>query len=260
MMRRLSFFNAAVCLTIVGAGFVQAGDLDKIDRPLLKEPAYQSKNPKYALLVFGKEARTRIWLVLDGAMLYVDCNGNGDLTESGEKIAGKKSTVRGEDAYTFAIGELRDGSRRHRNATLTATEMKSPPDRGPHTLEIFLRIDVDMPGYRGAGEGGRVLQVAGTSDLNGDLQFSDRSHDAPVLHFGGPWTIALSDRPTFRVNREMELYLVLGTPGRGKGTFVSTAYEGVIPPDVYPRTEIAFPAQRPGDPAVKMVYELKGRC
>ena len=242
MIRLLSFLNAAVYLTIVGAGFVHAGALDKIDRPLLNEPAYQSKSPKYALLVFGPEVRTRIWLVLDGTMLYVDRNGNGDLTESGEKIAGKKSTVRGEDAYTFAIGELCDGSRRHRNATLTISEVKSAAGRGQRSMEFFLRMDVDMPGYHGTGEGRRVLQVAGTSDLNGDLQFSDRSQDAPVLHFGGPWTIALSDRPTFRVNREMELYLVLGTPGRGKGTFVSTAYEGVVPPGVYPRAEVAFPA------------------
>ena len=44
---------------------------------------YQSKSPKYALLIFGPEARTRIWLVLDGTTLYVDRNGNGDLTDAG---------------------------------------------------------------------------------------------------------------------------------------------------------------------------------
>lgn len=82
-MRLLSWLNAAFSLTIVGAGFSQASDLDQIDRVLLKEPAYPSKAPKYALLVLGPEARTRIWLVLDGTALYVDRNGNGDLTEAG---------------------------------------------------------------------------------------------------------------------------------------------------------------------------------
>ena len=259
-MRLLSFLNAAVYLSIVGAGFVQAGDLDKIDCPLVKEPAYQSKVPKYALLVFGPEARTRIWLVLDGTTLYVDRNGNSDLTEAGEKVAGTKRTEAGEDSYTFAIGELRDRDRRHLNAQLTVSGVKSVPGRSPRTMDFFLGMDVDLPGYHGSREGGRVLQMAGTSDLDGELQFSDRPQDAPVLHFGGPWTIALGDRPTFRVNREMHLYLVVGTPGRGKGTFVSTAYEGVVPPDVHPRAEIAFPAQKPGEPAVKMAFELKGRC
>lgn len=259
-MRLLSFLNATVCLITLGAGFAQAGNLDKIDRPLVKEPAYQSKTPKYALLVFGPEARTRIWLVLDGTTLYVDHNGNGDLTEDGEQIIGKKSEQRGEDEYTFAIGELRAGERRHRNATLTVTGLSSDSGRNARKPEFRICIDVDKPGYRGLGEDGRVLQMAGSADSNGLLQFSDRPQDAPVMHFGGPWTIALYDRPTFRVNREMELYLVLGTPGRGQGTFVSTAYEGVIPPHAHAKAEIAFPASNPGDPPVKVVYPLKGRC
>lgn len=261
-MRLLSLLNTAVCLSIVGSGLVRASDRDKIDRPLVKEPAYQSKAPKYALLVFGPEARTRIWLVLDGTTLYVDRNGNGDLTEAGEKVSGTKASqaILEEDVYTFAVGELRDGDRRHRNVTLTVTEVKSVPDRGSRTRYFRIRMDVDLPGYRGTGEGGRVLQTAGSSDINGALQFADRPQDAPVLHFGGPWTVALYSRPTFRVNREMEMYLVLGTPGRGSGTFVASAYEGVIPPDVYPKAEIALPAQTPGEPPVKMNYEIKGRC
>ena len=120
-MRLLPFLSAAVCLTIAGAGFVGASDLDKIDCPLVKEPAYQSKSPKYALLVFGRQARTRIWLVLDGTTLYVDRNGNGDLTEDGEKVSGTKGSqaIAEEVVYTFAVGELRDGDRRHRNVTLS---------------------------------------------------------------------------------------------------------------------------------------------
>lgn len=259
-MRLVSVFNTAFCLTVIGSGFIQAGDLDQIERALRKEPAYQSKTPKYALLVFGPAARTRIWLVLDGTTLYVDRNGNGDLTEAGEKVAGKKSNRWGDEDCTFAIGELREGERRHTNAALIVTEVKSSSGRGPTTRYFRIRMDVDLPGYRGTGEGGRVLQSAGDSDCDGVLQFSDRPHDAPVLHFGGPWTIALGDRPTFRVNREMELYLALGTPGRGKGTFVSTAYEGVIPHGVHPSAEIVFPAHHSGDPPVKVIYPIKGRC
>lgn len=259
-MRLLSFLCAAVCLTSVSAGFIQASDLDKIDRSLAKEPAYQSKAPKYALLVFGPEARTRIWLVLDGTTLYVDRNGNGDLTEAGEKVAGKKDDPRSEDLYTFAIGELRDGARRHLNAKLAVVEEKAIPGRRPSAPHFRILMDVDLPGFHGMGEGGRVMQLAGSAAPDGELQFADRPHDAPVLHFGGPWRIDLSGGQTFRVNREMEMYLVLVTPGRGKGTFVFTAYEGVIPANTYPRAEITFPAKKPGDPAVKVICELKERC
>jgi hypothetical protein len=40
-----------------------AADLAKVDRSIKKEPAYQSKSPKYCLVVIGPEAKTRIWLV-----------------------------------------------------------------------------------------------------------------------------------------------------------------------------------------------------
>jgi hypothetical protein len=49
-------------------------DYDKVERRLTKEPAYQTKIPKYALLLFGPKARLRVWVVLDGETLYVDRN------------------------------------------------------------------------------------------------------------------------------------------------------------------------------------------
>ena|SRR6266404_4468310 len=70
-----------------------AADLSKIDRTIRKEPTYQSKSPKYCLLVFGPDAAARVWLVLDGDVLYVDRKGNGDLTEDGERIESAKVPV-----------------------------------------------------------------------------------------------------------------------------------------------------------------------
>src|SRR5215510_10605392 len=88
-------------------------DLTKVDRTIAKEPAYKTK-PKYCLLVFGPKAKTRVWLVLDGDVLYVDRNGNGDLTDANERVeldveATKKIKV-APGAYTgmnvFNIGEV----------------------------------------------------------------------------------------------------------------------------------------------------------
>src|SRR5262249_38281029 len=64
----------------------RATDLTRIDRRIAREPAYQSREPRYCLLVFGPKAQTRVWLVFDGDTLYADVNGNGDLTEAGERV------------------------------------------------------------------------------------------------------------------------------------------------------------------------------
>ena len=62
-------------------------DLTTIDREITKEPKYQNQ-PRYALLAFGPKADRLAWLVMDGEdILYVDRNGNGDLTEEGERVA-----------------------------------------------------------------------------------------------------------------------------------------------------------------------------
>ena len=74
-----------------------AADLTKIDRTIAKEPTYQSKTPKYGLLVFGPEAKSRVWVVLDGDFLYVDRNCNGDLTEKGERLVIKRNPRRNLD-------------------------------------------------------------------------------------------------------------------------------------------------------------------
>src|SRR5436305_15112853 len=79
-MRRSRFAVAAVLLLCTGP--TNAVDLTQVDRSIRKEPAYHA-NPGYCLLVFGQEAKDRVWLVLDGDTLYVDKNGNGDLTDDG---------------------------------------------------------------------------------------------------------------------------------------------------------------------------------
>jgi hypothetical protein len=62
-------------------------DYAKIDRTLAKEPTYASKAPKYALLLFGPEAKLRVWIVLDGEVVYLDRNGNGDLADPKARFA-----------------------------------------------------------------------------------------------------------------------------------------------------------------------------
>ena len=90
---------AALLLGVAPAGAV---DYTKIDRTIAKEPKYQGK-PQYALLVFGPDAKVRVWVVVDGDNLYVDRNANGDLTEDEERltVAGgfKGDIVHGQTKY-----------------------------------------------------------------------------------------------------------------------------------------------------------------
>src|SRR6266566_9087745 len=97
----------ALAAALLATGPAGAADLAKVDRTIAKEPAYKGQ-PKYCLLVFGPEAKARVWLVQDGDTLYVDRNGNGDLTEKGEKVACAKTDDSDSGEYSFKAGDLSD--------------------------------------------------------------------------------------------------------------------------------------------------------
>jgi hypothetical protein len=72
-------------------------DLAKIERRIVKEPKYVAA-PRYALFVLDEAAQFRAWAVFDKStsdapfydVLYFDMNGNGDLTDPGERFVGKR--------------------------------------------------------------------------------------------------------------------------------------------------------------------------
>src|SRR5581483_5028190 len=173
---------------------LRAADLTKIERAIRKEPVYQSKTPRYCLLVFGPEAKTHVWLVLDGKTLYVDRNGNGDLTEVGEKFAAKKGLLDLLDEDIFDVEEIHDGARTHKNLTVHVRkldylaanypEMKEKIARLPGGRGCHLSIDVELPGWKGNGEGGRIRQAVSFLDPRGLLVFADKPQEAPIIHLG----------------------------------------------------------------------------
>src|SRR2546426_1127615 len=84
---QMHILSSVLCIVVLPVVSYAEGrvDLAKIPRAITKEPAYQAK-PGYCLAVFGPEARTRVWVVLDGNVLYVDRNANGDLTDDGQPV------------------------------------------------------------------------------------------------------------------------------------------------------------------------------
>jgi hypothetical protein len=258
------------------ASSASAADLEKLDRTIKKEPVYQTKSPRYALLVFGPQAKDRVWLVHDGDTLYVDRNGNGDLTETGKKVIAKGDKERDpeEGSYQFEAGELRIGGRIHKGLKVGAWPLTLLGDRmlkhsnakaalaaDPKTRSYALSLAVEKPLFKGQGVGGRTVQIAGYLDGNGVLLFANKPADAPVIHFEGPLQITLyGEKPTLTLGRSNDLFLAVGTPGQGPGSFASLGYEDTIPSRAIPKVEIMFPPRQKGDPPLRETYELKERC
>jgi hypothetical protein len=264
-MRTHTLLVAAVLLL---APLAQAADLAKIERKIAKEPAYQTKTPKYCLLVFGLDAKTRVWLVQDGDTLYVDRNGNGDLTGDGKHVKVKQQS----DSYrSFEVGDLTIDGLTHTG--LSVTQMKASPESvgndqewdrikkgGPELWTWWVSITAER-----AGDDKRDLPKKIGYIINGDgagmLLFATRPQDAPIIHLNGPFRLALQDRKQrLIVGDKTMLQIGVGPQGIGPGTFAFALYPNTIPNDVYPEAEITFPAKSPGQEPIKRKYTLKERC
>jgi hypothetical protein len=266
-MRRCRWL-VALAVLLLGTAAAGAADLTKVERTLVKEPAYQTKSPRYCLLVFGPEAKFKVWLVQDGDVLYVDRNGNGDLTEEGERVTAKEGTP---GFRVFEGGELHDGSLTH--TKLSVSQRKVSRDEVRQAGE-FARITKANPepwiwavGVTAArppeAEDGLPRQVGyiANGDGLGYLLFADRPQDAPVIHFNGPWMLGLQDiNQHIQRGQPVMLQIGVGTHGVGPGTFSFVLYPGLIPDKAYPVAEITFPPKAPGEAGPRRTVTLTKRC
>ena len=255
MTARRFAFSLAALLLATSTAFT--GDLAKVDRTIRREPSYKN-SPRYCLLVFGMEARSRVWLVQDGDLLYVDRNGNGDLTEPGKKVAGRVDTP---GLRVFSLGDLTDGSLTHEDLSVYQM-IPLPSATGKPATQDGSTWSVSVSAERAADDHRvlprRLAYIAGR-DRGGSLVFAVRSQDAPVVHFNGALTLAVRNEGTpFVVGRGGNLTIGVGTPGIGPGTWAFVNYPNTIPTDVHPVAEITFPMveQKP----FRARFELKARC
>ena len=232
-----SRFLAAVAWLAVAVS-ASAAELKDVERTIGKEPAYQTKSPRYCLLVFGERAQARAWLVLDGDVLYVDRNGSGDLTEAGERVKGQRGPPGQGEEVRFDVGAL------------AAREGVPSGAR----LEVLLTGGLTFVYCHAEG---RPWQRA-VVDRAGNLQFADSPGTAPVLHFNGPLTLAPRfDQPLARGAEPTDLDVMVGTPGLGTGTFVRFSNEAVAK-ERHPVAEIVFTG-RNGKP-IELNVDLDQRC
>lgn len=232
-------WRPATILTLLFAAQPALGvDLAKIDRTIAKEPAYQSKTPKYGLLVFGPETKSRAWVVLDGDSLYVDRNCNGDLTEEGERLVIKRNWELNLDKKK--PGKWIQGD----DVPVGITE----PDGTKHQVK-FRRTSTGV-GLAAKSHGGQYVGAT----YRDDLVFAARPQDAPIVHLNGPLTLQLVDPPRkWAPGESVDLVVLFGTPGLGKGTFAYMIHS--FKPR--PTADIEFPAKNRGDAPMVVKVALK---
>jgi hypothetical protein len=270
---RLAVYRSSLALLLclgVCSG-ARATDLTRIDRSIAKEPVYKTRTPEYCLLVFGPEAKFRVWLVRDGDTLYVDRNGNGDLTEPGEKVtADARYSKPAENIFIFQAGDVRVGGLLHKDLAVTMVKLadfadtdeavKAHVSKDPQARGYMVAIEMEIPGLEGRGAGGRVIQHSVFADYHGLLCFAPQPRDAPIIHLGGPLQMTLFYPQRLQMGQSVDVTLGVGTPGLGAGTMAYIFYDGVIPRSAYPRLEVTYPPARPGEAPLKELYELRGRC
>ncbi len=215
-------------------------DLAKVDRTIGKEPAYQSQTPKYGLLVFGQEAKIRAWVVLDGDFLFVDRNCNGDLTEKGERLVIQRNWELNLDKTK--PGKWIQGD----DVSVEITE----PDGTQH--HVTIRRTSTGVGLAAKSHGGQYVGAT----YREDLVFAARPQDAPIVHLNGPLTLQLIDPPRKWASGEsVDLVVLFGTPGLGKGTFAYMIHSF----QPRPTADIEFPAKNRGaEPTVVKVALAAG--
>lgn len=263
-----TYLLALAAVVLFGAPFAEAADLAKVERTIAKEPVYQTKTPRYCLLTFGPEARFRVWLVQDGDVLYVDRNGNGDLTEKDERIEAKSKE---KDYRAFEVADLRDGALTHTG--LSVGQSRASPDwiNNPKEMERIKGVDseawtwtVRVAAERSADDKRSLpkhIKYVVNGDSLGNLVFSGRPKDAPVVQLNGPWTIGLQDlRQRFTAGHKSMFQIGVGTPGVGPGTFSFVLYKDTIPNDAYPIAEVTFPPKSRDGKPIAAKFTLDQRC
>ncbi len=228
----------ATVITVILPPSASALDLTRIERVIVREPDYQTTTPRYALVVLGPEATSRVWLVVDGDHLYVDRNGNGDLTESDELVAGNRSKdgqvarfhVKGLNAWDGQTADLR--------IVLT----------GETNFYDALALTLDGVPYQSV-----------SFDNEGSFRFADSAAQAPIVHFGGPLHMSLRIDQSLRRGTKSSVMTMIGSRGLGDGAFAALDFPRV-PEGIHPVADIELPNPVEGAAPIRVRLPLDHRC
>ena len=208
----------------------------KATYPLKKEPVYRAP-PQYCLLLVGGQDPAWLWMVSDGVTLYVDRNGNGDLTEPGEAIP-----FRAAGFAAYFADPFPGGGAQHRHLHIAVRQRDWKTNTGGYWSA---RIEVK----------GRYAMYAFAH------KFAKKPEYAPVIHLGGPLRMGLEEVAGGRLLRgrkiELAAHVISQYPGTEKA-FVDVDQH--CPKDVHPIAEIVLPPRTPGGKFTTLNVPLTRRC
>jgi RNA polymerase sigma factor (sigma-70 family) len=249
--------------TATGAAKAPFPDLTKIDRTILKEPKYTNP-PYYALLAIGPEAKKRAWLAVDGETLYVDRNGNGDLTEANKRVAVDKRIEVQPGVYkwmnSFDLGEVQG--------------LRLRFDFWVRDKDFVPQTDFDKEVVKGHQENGWEYATLFRVNRDGENILAQipvtccrQPKDAPVCHVAGPLTFFLKwgdDRPLARRADENWFDVQIGTPGlpprQGTHPVYAPVATSEVPADLHPVAHFEFLHKDAKQPPIKREVVLDQRC
>ncbi len=217
------------------------GDLPQLFDSIAKEPTYRSQ-PKYCLLTFHQALGDFVWMVEDGDRLFVDRNGNMDLTDDGDPLEPTDlqdvGGGRRDFCYKLDALSLPDGSR-HTHFELRRWNYGEEKD----SYGLSLRVGDKMPMY--AGWFGSFWSGSHTT--------------APVIRFAGPFKPVLLRRDFFEIGESnRRLSLGLFQPGSTKGAESRLSIEA-LPDTVVPVLTIHWPSATSKNPLIT-THRLTQRC
>lgn len=259
-------------MTLFAAAPLRAAELAAIERTIGKQPAYHTE-PRYCLLLFGAEAKIRVWIVEDGRTLYVDRNANGDLTDDGPPL---------DPTEVRDLGSLAGGPRRW-DYDYVLDEIK--PATGPaqtkfrlarwnygekedsYGLSVTLHDDKHAVGKTGSdlspGSAAPDAQAPddGISMYAGwfGTLWADSPAKASVIHFGGPIEPRLLREKEFVLDSGVRrLSVCLITPGVGDAGPARLS-EYAIPKSTPIHVRIEWPVAL-GSPPLVTTHKLAEHC
>jgi hypothetical protein len=245
----------ALGVSLLAAAPAGAFDLSKVERKIVKEPIYKHK-PKYALLVFGPEAKLRVWAVMDGPTLYLDRNGDGDLTATDEHFETEA------DCKNIELADP-DGKTKYLitavQSDYTVFTEVARKRRAAEGIPPQLTVNVDIKGPVG------YRQYC-------DAQMRDDPRKSAIAHFHGPLTMG---PVTIYWKLPPDLVLHTGAKPRDLSGYAGTmsAEHGCwvvvrsdvggpldLPKNVLSVVDVEFPAKQPGAPPIRKRFTLDHRC
>jgi hypothetical protein len=219
-------------MTFFAAAPLQAADLAAIERTIGKQPAYGAE-PRYCLLLFGAEAKIRVWIVKDGRALHVDRNANGDLTDDGPPLQPRKVDERNSrDWDEYLLDEIRPATgpaqTKFRLArwnygekedsyglTVNFHDDKPPLEQTGSDRAAGKPSAGRAPGSAEANDPAKDDGIMMYAGWFGNL-WADSPAKASILHFGGPLEPRLLREKEFVVDSGVRrLSVCLMTPGVG---------------------------------------------